>query len=340
MDRSLQRAVRLIDEYRRRLSLRLDGMTVLTEAGSGPFLYSPLIAACAGAERVIALAPDSPYASHAETRERLAACVAAIRLPPGKVDVVASRGEVGSGVDLFLNLGFVRPIDSELLARASHRSVVSYMSEDWEFRPGDVDLAACASAGIPVAAVNENFGGFGVFESCGQLAVKLLFEAGVEVADCPVVVLGGDRFGVVVERALRANRARPVLVGGAMALSRELIADADALVIASFAPEEDLFAGSGVSPAEIAAWNPLLRLVALVGGFDRPAFEAAGIACHPPSAPAGPRRMTRTLAYLGDRPVIALHSLGSKVGQLLFDQKNHGEPFGTFAYLVQPLEAG
>ena len=334
MDPSLHRASRLIDEFRERLALDLGGMSVLTEAGSGPFLYSPMIAAAAGADRVSVIAPDSHYASHAETRARLGAGFEALGLPLSGLEIYARREEAGDGVDLFLNLGFVRPIDAAMIDKASPAAVISYMSEAWEFRPGDVDLVACAAAGIPVAAVNENFAGFGVFDSCGQLAVKLLFEAGVEVAGCRIVTLGGDRFGKVVASALAANAADSRLVAG---LALADLDGADALVIASFSEDPDLL--SGVSPEAVAALNPSLKIVNLVRGFDRAALEAAGLACYPPGAGSCPRRMTRTLADLGDRPVIALHSLGIKVAELLYRRKNEGRDFGRFEDLVQPLRA-
>lgn len=332
MDPSLHRAFRLIDEFREKLSLDLRGMTVLTEAGTGPFLHSALIAASAGAARVAAIAPDSAYASHAEIRDWLLAGFAARGLPAAGLEIHARREDVADGVDLFLNLGFVRPIDSAMIARASPAAVVSYMSEAWEFRPGDVDLAACAAAGIPVAGVNENFGGFAVFDSCGQLALKLLFEAGVEVAGCSVVTLGGDRFGEVVHAALEANGSRSRLVSR---LAPDDLEAADALVIATYSDRPNVL--SGVSPDAVAALNPSLRIVNLVGGFDRAGFERAGIACHPPGGGGGPRRMTRTLADLGDRPVLALHSLGIKVAELLYRKKNEGRDFGEFEALVQPL---
>jgi hypothetical protein len=337
MEPSLHRAFRLIDEFRERLALDLGGMSVLTEAGSGPFLYSPLIAASAGAGRVAVIAPDSPYASHSETRARLEACFAAGGLPLSVLEIHSRREDVGDGIDLFLNLGFVRPIDAAMIARASPAAVISYMSEAWEFRPGDVDLEACAGAGIPVAGVNENFAGFGVFDSCGQLAIKLLFEAGVEVAGCSIVTIGGDRFGEVVDSALRANGAASKLVAGSSGLAANDLAGVDALVIATYSEDRDLL--GGVSPGELAALNPSLKIVSLVGGFDRAGFEKAGIACFPPGAASGPHRMTRTLADLGDRPVLALHSLGIKVGELLYRKKKEGAEFGRFADLVQPLPA-
>ncbi len=57
------------------------------------------------------------------------------------------------------------------------------MSEAWEFRPGDVDLNFCKSKNIPVSGVNEDFDGFNVFSSCGQLALKLYLKQALRYLD-------------------------------------------------------------------------------------------------------------------------------------------------------------
>lgn len=330
------RVRRLIDGFCERLALDLSGLTVATEAGSGPFLYSSLAAALAGAERVIAVAPDSRYAAHREIADAVGARARAWGIAADLLTVVAARDDVPVGIDLFLNLGFLRPLDRALLARGSARAAVSYMCEAWEYRPGDLDLAYCRERGIPIGGVNENHGGFGVFDSCGQLAVKLLFEAGVEVAGCRIAVLGDDPFSVVIADALRANAAEPVPVRTGTELTASLLASLDALVVAAYSPATDLLADCQLSPAAIAALNPSLRIVPFAGSIDVDAFLTAGIHCHP-AARLPPFRMARTLSHLGPRPVIALHSLGLKVGELLCRQRDGVPVPPAFAGLVQPM---
>src|SRR5688572_10905388 len=66
------RARRLVSETVERLRLDLAGLTVYTEAASGPYLWTPLLAAAAGA-RVIAVAADSEHHAAARVeRETLA----------------------------------------------------------------------------------------------------------------------------------------------------------------------------------------------------------------------------------------------------------------------------
>ncbi len=56
-----RRVFRLIDEAIERLGLQLSGLRVLTEAASGAFVVTPLIAARAGASRVHAVTTDSVH---------------------------------------------------------------------------------------------------------------------------------------------------------------------------------------------------------------------------------------------------------------------------------------
>lgn len=333
---SYARHCRIMDEFRHRLCLDLGGMTVLTEAGSGHFLFSPLVAALSGAAQVIAIAPGSQYGSHVEIRDHLNALVQTLGIDPNLVRVVSSRKEVSNGIDIFLNLGFVRPIDSSLLSLASTRAVVSYMCESWEYRPGDLDLDACEALGIPVAGVDENFDGIGIFNSCGQLAIKMLFEAELEVAGCRVGILSNDPFGAAIERALRHNDASPTVFGQAGEIAGDILGQFDALIVATYAGSMDVLAGSAVTPQQLRSLNPDIRMIQFAGSFDVDGFRAAGIRCYP-GAQLAPFRMAKTLAHLGPRPVIGLHAMGLKVGELLYRKKNQGHPFGNFERLVQPL---
>ena len=57
------RAKRLMEEAIEKFHLNLTGFSVLTEAASGNYVFTPLICALAGAKEVIAFTKDSVYAS-------------------------------------------------------------------------------------------------------------------------------------------------------------------------------------------------------------------------------------------------------------------------------------
>lgn len=330
------REFRLLSEFRARLALDLNNLVVATEAGSGPFLYSSLAAALAGARKVIAVAPDSVYATHQEISKKIDNLASAWGIASNCISVVSSREEIPAGIDIFLNLGFIRPLDASLLAKGSLNAVVSYMCEAWEYRPGDLDLQFCRELSIPVAGVNEDYQGFGVFESCGQLALKLLFEAGVEVAGCKVGLLSDDPFGDVIEIALLANSSQVFRVKSASELSLEHASHLDALVVASYSDSDDVLKELGFSFESLVAKNPAIKIIQFSGAIDVEAVVAAGLDIYP-AARLQPYRMSKTLSYLGARPVLALHSLGLKVAQLLY-QERRGTPIpSSFNDLIQKM---
>lgn len=97
-----------------------------------------------------------------------------------------------------------------------------------------------------------------------------------------------------------------------------------------------LAAGSGPDAGDLAARTEGLVVVQFAGAVPVDRLQAAAIRVEPPHALA-PRRMARTLAHLGPRPVVELHAAGLKVGELLWRRRRDGTEFGEHAGLVQEL---
>jgi hypothetical protein len=193
------------------------------------------------------------------------------------------------------------------------------MYEAWEMRSTDVDLAECRRLGVPVGGVNEDYGGLSVFSSCGMLAVTLLLEAGLEVAGNRILMISPDRFGDVIEPVLTAAHASIVRIPSGDEVTAELVASADAILVADYEAEEPV-ATAALSAQELADARPGLRVVQLVGPSDLDALEAAGVLVHP-RRHMGAHQMSVTLAYLGPRPAVYLQAAGLKVGELLWRQR-------------------
>ena len=139
------RLAKLLPETIAAFHLDLSGLTVLTEAASGAYVVTPIIAALAGARRVIAVTGESPYASTdeviAQTRE-----VASLFGVFSAVEIHTKRStDLFAEADIITNLGFLRPIDAEAVEAMKPMAVVPLMCEAWEFRPGDLDMTACRS---------------------------------------------------------------------------------------------------------------------------------------------------------------------------------------------------
>lgn len=314
------RAVRLIDDAIARFELDLSSLTVLTEAATGAFAVTAVIAARAGAARVLALARESPYGSVADARAAVAALARLAGVPRTTIEVLDELStDVISAADVVTNLGSVRPIDATFARSLKPTAAVSLMCEAWEWRPGDLDLDACRARGAVVIATDESANGAGVFDHCGTLAVRLVLDADVEVLRSAIVVVGGDEFARVAAAALTRSGAHVTLATDLRDESvRAAVSRADALVVADYLATDDVVgdnASSTMAPDELARLAPTITVVQLAGPIDADALVRRGIRCIP-AVRLPPRRMSRTLAYLGPRPVIDLHCAGLRVGEL------------------------
>jgi hypothetical protein len=317
------RCRRLVERAIERFSLNLEGYTVLTEAATGYYLLTPLIAALAGAQQVYALTRDSRYGNvtdvYNETMKLARRWGVAQR-----VEIFCSRTDPRiNQADIVTNLGFVRPLDQNFLRRLKPTAVIPLMFETWEYRAEDLDLAECRRLEIPVLGTNEHHPDLQIFDYIGHLALKLLYKLDVEVFQSLIIVLGSGEFAEVTRNTLESAGAQVFWVEsqspGALAanLTSEVFRSADALVIVEHQSRRRLIGYQAEIKAEdLKASNPGLVVAHICGGVDRDALAAAGLRCAPDQF-ALPAFMSVATDYLGPKPMILLHTAGLKVGEEL-----------------------
>lgn len=321
-------------EFIERFNLDLSGLVVLTEAASGPYLSTPLTAALAGADRVLAMTDDSEYASGEEVAEATR-CAAAEWEVADRTEIrIGRRLEWFGEADIVTNSGFVRPIDAQAVRAMKPTAVIPLMWETWEFRPDDLDLEACRERGILVLGTCESRPPCDMRPYSGQLALQLLRELGIEVSEAGVVLLGGhETTGVAMSEALTEagtrvawfateDAARPYR---ALAPHLERNArDYDALLVAEHEHPIRLLARDGlVAPEALAEWNPALRVGVIAGDVDAEALRASGLRYLPERIrPFGYE--SYEMHRLGTRPVLELYAAGLKVGEVMARARLHG----------------
>jgi hypothetical protein len=294
-----------------RCELDLRGRTVLTEAATGAYVVTPVLAAMAGAD-VYALAASTEYASAPELRTATlelaesAGVVAQINL------ITEKNPTVVGAADIVTNSGQVRPIDRSMVASMSQSSVVPLMYESWEYRDSDVDLMACRERGIPVAGTNERHHSVDVFSFLGLMAVKQLHDAGVAVYESRVLVLCDNLFASYIVSGLRRAGAH---VSHAVKLTEQVLDQQYDAVVLAMQP--------GVGCALTAGGAQLLGerapgsvLVQYWGDTDREALAKFGVPVWPRLAPR-PGHMGVLPSAIGPEPIVRLQAGGLKVGQLL-----------------------
>jgi hypothetical protein len=314
------RIERIMTAAIRDLGLDLSGISVLTEAASGYFSVTPLIAALAGACSVIAVCRDSEFGVAADV-------VAGTRVWADELGV-AAQIEFQNGrpklddksVDIVTNLGFVRPIDDAMIRSLSDHAVICLMWEPWEWRPSDIDIDACGKRGVPVIATRETHPRVRTYDYLAAVAMRLLLENGIELIGARIVVVGSDPFGNAIANGLRAMAATVLLIdpiAEGSPLERryaELGGAMDAVVFAEHRDPRVVLGGRlGIDPDRLASDGTLA--VHICGAIDVGAVRQSGVAIYPaPQAPFG--KMTVSTAYAGPTPVVDLHTAGLKVGEI------------------------
>lgn len=306
-----RRLIRLMSAAIDRCRLDLSGLTVLTEAATGAYVVTPVLAAMAGAD-VYALAAGTAYASSEEI-QKLTAELAGLGTVMDRIHLIYRKDPaiVGSA-DIVTNSGQVRPVDAEMVAHMKPSSVVPLMYESWEYRHTDVDLDACRARGIVVAGTNERHRDVGVFSFLGQMAVMQLHEAGIAVRGSHIILLCDNDFGSFIVHDLEK-------AGAEVTESRQLTDDSisphcDAVIVALQPREEPVFtAGDAKLLSQLA---PGAVLVQYWGDTDRAALAAAEVPAWPTEAPrAG--HMGILPSAVGPEPIVRLQAGGLKVGQVL-----------------------
>jgi hypothetical protein len=195
----------LIDKLRQRidaLALDLRGRTVLTEAASGAYVVTPVLAAMAGA-RVFAYTKATRYGSVDEVFAGTRRLMASHTGPALEIELVDRlTPEIVGQADVITNSGHLRPLDRQLLQHAKDSLVIPLMYEAWEWRAADMDLDYVRSRGFVLGATNERHPDIDVFSYLGDMAIKQILDAGLCLRHNRFVLVCNNDFGPDIARAL------------------------------------------------------------------------------------------------------------------------------------------
>lgn len=314
---NVERSIELIKRAILFNKLDLSDMVVFTEAATGDFIYTPLIAAMAGAKKVYAITSDSKYAVKEEV-EKDTILLAKLCKVKDIIHVVFDKTKIKEA-DIITNLGFVRPIDKKTIDLMKSNAVIPYMCEAWEVRKDDVDIAYCKKKGIPVMGTNENYPGLDVFNFSGLLAIKMLFDVGIEVYKSKIVIVGGDNFGQVIYNTLSKLPCDVELIKEINEENHKLLKNIDALIIADYTSTKCHIGNnnSGISAEKLKLLSRCVTVIQFAGIVDIQDLQTNQVLFYP-DYQVGNLRMGKTLAYLGPKPIIDLHCAGLKVGEMMY----------------------
>ena len=299
----------ILDSIRRRiadLQLDLTGLNVVTEAATGAYACTAVIAAMAGAASVRAVARDTRrYGSYEDA--------VTVTLQLAQAGSVAERisfsrsvdPDVLADCDILTNSGHLRPISRDMIAQLPPTAVIGLMFEAWEFREADLDLAACRTHGIRVAAVNERHPAVGVFPFLGPLCVRLLEGAGVPFAGGRVALLCDNAFAPFILQGLTFTDCRADRFDCVAAVPP----DTWDVVIVALDPGRNAPLGEA-DFARLACVAGGARLAQFWGDVDRTAASRHGFAEVVPAVEPEMGHMGILLGAVGPEPIIRLQAGG------------------------------
>lgn len=306
---SLSRLCRLVAEAVERCALDLSGARVLTEAATGAYVVTPVIAALSGAH-VVAITADSRYGTAREVKD--ATMTLARRLGVGDRIMVTGQREVEqfAAADVITNSGHVRPITGKLAAAIRPGAVVPLMFESWEAQVGrlDIDVDVLRERGVQIAGTNERHPHVDVFSYLGPMAVAELADAGVAAYRGRIAVLCDNAFREYLVDGLKIAGAEVDVAASLDGLSGDC---PDALLVAQQPTGSSVLSAADL--LRIGRIWPDCVLVQFWGDIER-------AHCRVPTWPvvAPPAGHMGVLpSRLGPEPIVRLQAGGLKVGQVL-----------------------
>ena len=206
---AVERLARLIGRVTSECALNLSGVQVLTEAATGPYVVTPVIAALAGAE-VVALTAASRHGSVAHVTHQTMTLADRVGVAD-RITVTTERDPRHfAAANVITNSGHVRPITGALADAIRPGSALPLMFEAWEIRVGrvDIDLDRLLRRGVRIAGTNERHPDVDVFSYLGTMALAQLSDARVPAYRADIAVACDNAFLDYIVRDLVAVGAR------------------------------------------------------------------------------------------------------------------------------------
>ena len=334
----MTRLLGLMLDMVRSLDLDLSEKVVITEAASGPYVVTPILAAIAGAN-VFAYGRDSKYGSLENVGKQITRLCEEL----GTARVTITK-EVPSALlaqaDVITNSGHLRPINRLMLEAVRSACVIPLMYESWEYREEDIDLAFCTFKGIRVGGTNERHPDVGVFDYLGDMACKLIFDAGLCLRHSTFIVVANNDFGPYIANRLAQVAARVGVVGRSEDVSRydssvTWLADfpdirvplefrnASAVLFTAYPFDVAWIGkdGTAISVQDLREQLAFPFVLRFAGDIRVSDLAACGVAYYPAHVKSG--HMGVIPSDIGPDPVVRLQAGGLKAAQLMMEGETH-----------------
>lgn len=319
------------------LDLNLRNRVVLTEAASGAYSVTPVLAAIAGAD-VHAFGRDSRYATFEDAGRQIGCLLDGVGGNKRVTLIDEVTPDLLSRADVITNSGHLRPLNRDMLKHVAGTCVIPLMYEKWEYRAQDIDLPLCEAKGIRVGGTNERHPDIGVFDYLGDMAFKMIFDAGLCLRNNTFVVIANNDFGPYLANRLGQAAGRVGVVGRPDDRSRysssvtwlsdfpDIVVpgafrDASAILFTAYPFDVEWIGteGTAISVHDLRRQFTSPFVLRFAGDVRVADLEAHGIAYHPPVVASG--HMGIIPSDIGPDAVVRLQAGGLKAAQLMMEGK-------------------
>lgn len=319
------RADHLINDIISQLHLDLTGLTILTDVGSNYYSFLPIIALKANAKKIFVWCSDSQYGDAKLIISEFKNLLSDLGLDSNRFEfaINSKPGNHISEANIVTNSFHIRPIDKKFISQMNKNAVISLMYEKWELRSGDVDVDSCKLNNIQVAGTSENHKSLLIFNAAGNLAQKMIYEAGFEIWQNKIFVWSNDHFGEVITNSLKNAGSSEVNCSTDINLLKSKLKNLDVLFLADYHENRNYFGddqNSVFSIKEIIDLNPNIAIVHLYGEVRHELLMKNNLKIYPPFDGKA-QKMSFTLGHVGLKPIINLQAAGLKVGEMLYHKK-------------------
>ncbi len=327
----------LIDKLVRQadaLQLDLKGKTILTEAASGAYIVTPVLAAIAGA-KVYAFSKSTRYGTVDEVFASTKALAETFKKFPLDIHLIDTvNSAIVAEADMITNAGHLRPLNESILAHAKDEMVIPLMYEAWEWRDADMDIKYIRNRGFRIGATNERHPNVDVFNYLGDMALKQIFDAGLSPYNNKFILLCNNDFGPFIAKVLSVvcsglavidldeNRHKYKdlqidWIGGFPDLKiPDSYRDAEAVIFTAYPFDRDWMGEqTPVKTDDVREQLSDPFILRFCGDVNESILEKKGIRFFPKHVHSG--HMGILPSAIGNDPIIRLQSGGLKVGELL-----------------------
>jgi len=307
-----------------KLELNLSNLTIITELGSNEYLYTPIIAALAGAKKVYAIGKDTRFGKYEDLKLDLEKLIVDLNLDNIEISNINEFDKWKEG-DIITNSGNLRPIDKTKILKLKPTCIIPLMWETWEFRTEDIDLLECQNNDIAIIGTNESYCDANMYEYPGLMLLKELFEVKVDPVNDNFALIGGGLTGKLANSTfsrLNCNYDWFTIDGEKNSLpytelKRKLTSSYyNAIIIADHVNKFKIIGKDGfVSFNDIYSQNNSCNIIHLSGNIDKEELINSKLNYYPEYI-ADVGYMSFLPNNLGPTPVLTLNAAGLKVGEI------------------------